>query len=51
MSLFLLDGANLALGIVKGALDEYRELTASKRVPGPPFGLRSHDADYHRWYG
>ena len=51
VALYLLDGANLALGFVKGAFDEWEQLLLTKNVSLPPFGPRSEDIDYHLWYG
>ncbi|HZO35878.1 MAG TPA: acyl-CoA dehydrogenase family protein [Solirubrobacteraceae bacterium] len=51
LSFFTIDGANIALGMVKGALDEYERLLTIKNVPWPPAGPRITDADYHLWHG
>jgi 3-hydroxy-9,10-secoandrosta-1,3,5(10)-triene-9,17-dione monooxygenase len=43
--------ANLAIGGVLGAFDQYGELMPVKRTTVPPFALRSEDVDYLRRYG
>ncbi|MEV1293596.1 acyl-CoA dehydrogenase family protein [Pseudonocardia sp. NPDC049635] len=51
LSFALLEIASLALGIVQGARDEYRELMESKMTPAPPLVPRTQDPTYQRWYG
>ena len=51
LSFFGLEFIALAVGMVKGALDEYVELITTRTTHRPPIVLRSHDPDYQRWYG
>jgi 3-hydroxy-9,10-secoandrosta-1,3,5(10)-triene-9,17-dione monooxygenase len=51
LSFFGLEFIALAVGMVKGALDEYLELISTRTTHRPPIVLRSHDPDYQRWYG
>ena len=51
LSFFGLEFIALAVGMVKGALDEYLELITTRTTHRPPIVLRSHDPDYQRWYG
>ncbi len=51
LSFFGLEFIALAVGMVKGALDEYLELITTRTTHRPPIILRSHDPDYQRWYG
>jgi alkylation response protein AidB-like acyl-CoA dehydrogenase len=51
LSLFGLEFIALAVGMVKGALDEYLELITTRTTHRPPIVLRAHDPDYQRWYG
>ena len=51
LSFFGLEFIALAVGMVKGALDEYLELITTRTTHRPPIVLRAHDPDYQRWYG
>jgi 3-hydroxy-9,10-secoandrosta-1,3,5(10)-triene-9,17-dione monooxygenase len=51
LSFFGLEFGALAVGMLKGALDEYLELITTRTTHRPPIILRSHDPDYQRWYG
>jgi 3-hydroxy-9,10-secoandrosta-1,3,5(10)-triene-9,17-dione monooxygenase len=51
LSFFGLEFSALSVGMVKGALDEYRELITTKTTHRPPVVLRARDPDYQRWYG
>jgi 3-hydroxy-9,10-secoandrosta-1,3,5(10)-triene-9,17-dione monooxygenase len=46
-----LEGAAIAVGMAKGALDTYEELLRTKTTGTPPFAVRSEDPDYQLWYG
>ncbi|WP_410655425.1 acyl-CoA dehydrogenase family protein [Amycolatopsis sp. lyj-112] len=46
-----LEGAAIAVGMAKGALDAYEELLRTKTTITPPFAIRSEDPDYQLWYG
>jgi 3-hydroxy-9,10-secoandrosta-1,3,5(10)-triene-9,17-dione monooxygenase len=41
----------LAVGGVKGALDEYEAILRSRKTQRPPIVARTSDPDYQRWYG
>lgn len=47
----LFESSALAIGMIKGALDEYRDLMVSRTTMSPPIVPRHQDADYQRWYG
>jgi 3-hydroxy-9,10-secoandrosta-1,3,5(10)-triene-9,17-dione monooxygenase len=51
LSFFGLEFGALAVGMVKGALDEYLHLITTRTTHRPPVILRAHDPDYQRWYG
>ena len=51
LSFFGLEFIALAVGMVKGALDEYLEIITTRTTHRPPIVLRAHDPDYQRWYG
>jgi 3-hydroxy-9,10-secoandrosta-1,3,5(10)-triene-9,17-dione monooxygenase len=51
LSFFGLEFIALAVGMVKGALDEYLELITTRSTHRPPIVLRAQDPDYQRWYG
>jgi 3-hydroxy-9,10-secoandrosta-1,3,5(10)-triene-9,17-dione monooxygenase len=45
------EGAAVAVGAARGALDLYDELLRSKKSPIPPFAERKTDPEFHRYYG
>jgi 3-hydroxy-9,10-secoandrosta-1,3,5(10)-triene-9,17-dione monooxygenase len=51
MSFMQLEGAALAVGMAKGALDAYEELMRSRTTTFPPIVPRTENADYQYWYG
>jgi 3-hydroxy-9,10-secoandrosta-1,3,5(10)-triene-9,17-dione monooxygenase len=51
LSWLILQPASIAVGAVKGALDEYAELTRTKTTIQPPITLRKEDSDFRGWFG
>jgi 3-hydroxy-9,10-secoandrosta-1,3,5(10)-triene-9,17-dione monooxygenase len=51
LSFFGLEFGALAVGMVKGALDEYLHLITTRTTHRPPIIPRAQDPDYQRWYG
>ena len=51
LSWLILQPATIAVGAVKGALDEYGELASSKTTILPPIQLRKENPDFRRWFG
>jgi 3-hydroxy-9,10-secoandrosta-1,3,5(10)-triene-9,17-dione monooxygenase len=43
--------AAVMIGAVKGALDEYEEITRARKTQRPPIVFRYEDPDYQRWFG
>lgn len=50
-STLILEISSIAVGAVKGALDECAELTKTKMTMRPPVQPRKLDSDYRRWFG
>lgn len=51
LSLFQSELSALAVGGLRGALEEYERLIRSRRTQRPPIVDRYLDPDYQRWYG
>jgi 3-hydroxy-9,10-secoandrosta-1,3,5(10)-triene-9,17-dione monooxygenase len=51
LSWLILQPATIAVGAVKGALDEYSELANTKTTILPPIQLRRENPDFQRWFG
>jgi 3-hydroxy-9,10-secoandrosta-1,3,5(10)-triene-9,17-dione monooxygenase len=51
LSFFGLEFGALAVGMVRGALDEYVHLITTRTTHRPPIMVRAQDPDYQRWYG
>lgn len=51
LSYFQMELAALAIGMVKGAIDEYEQILLTRKTQRPPVKLRAHDPDYQRWLG
>jgi 3-hydroxy-9,10-secoandrosta-1,3,5(10)-triene-9,17-dione monooxygenase len=51
LSVFQSELGALAIGGVKGALDEYATIIRTRRTQRPPIVERYLDPDYQRWYG
>lgn len=49
--IFAMSLGAIALGAAYGALDEYEHIMMTQPYPLPPFGPRSADGDYQRWWG
>jgi 3-hydroxy-9,10-secoandrosta-1,3,5(10)-triene-9,17-dione monooxygenase len=45
------EGASVAVGAARGALDLYEEVLRTKTSPLPPYPTRSTDPEFHRHYG
>jgi len=45
------EGASVAVGAARGALDLFEELLHTKRSPLPPYAERDKDPEYHHYYG
>jgi len=50
-STLILEISSIAVGAVKGALDEYAGLMQSRTTMRPPIQPRRLDTDYRRWFG
>jgi 3-hydroxy-9,10-secoandrosta-1,3,5(10)-triene-9,17-dione monooxygenase len=51
LSVFQSELGALAVGAVKGALDEYESILRSRKTQRPPIIDRQLDPDYQRWFG
>ena len=51
LSLFQSELGALAIGGVKGALEEYESLIRTRKTQRPPITARYLDPDYQRWFG
>jgi 3-hydroxy-9,10-secoandrosta-1,3,5(10)-triene-9,17-dione monooxygenase len=51
LALFQAELASLAIGGVKGSLDEYERLIRERKTQRPPIVPRYLDPDYQRWFG
>jgi 3-hydroxy-9,10-secoandrosta-1,3,5(10)-triene-9,17-dione monooxygenase len=51
LAIFQGELAALAIGGVKGAIDEYEELIRTRKTQRPPIVYRYLDPDYQRWFG
>jgi 3-hydroxy-9,10-secoandrosta-1,3,5(10)-triene-9,17-dione monooxygenase len=51
LSYFQAELGALAVGMVKGAIDEYEQILLTRKTQRPPLKLRAHDPDYQRWLG
>jgi len=45
------EGASVAVGAARGALDVFEELLHTKKSPLPPYSERDKDPEYHHHYG
>jgi 3-hydroxy-9,10-secoandrosta-1,3,5(10)-triene-9,17-dione monooxygenase len=45
------EGASVAVGAARGALDLFEEVLRQKKSPLPPYPARSTDPEYHQHYG
>lgn len=50
-SALISEPASIAVGAMRGALDEFGEMMKTKTTMRPPIQLRAEDTDYRRWYG
>jgi len=50
-SFLIMEIASIAVGLIRGALDEYGELMKTKMTMRPPIQSRTLDTDYRRWFG
>jgi len=51
LSVFQSELSALAVGALRGALEEYESLIRSRRTQRPPIVARYLDPDYQRWFG
>lgn len=50
-SALIAEPAAIAVGAMKGALDEYGQMMKDKMTMRPPIQIRAQDTDYRQWYG
>jgi 3-hydroxy-9,10-secoandrosta-1,3,5(10)-triene-9,17-dione monooxygenase len=51
LGFFTMTVGAVMVGAAQGGLEELERLLRSRTTIRPPFGLRSNDPDYQRWYG
>lgn len=51
VSYLIMEPASIAVGTLKGALDEYADVMKTRTTMRPPIVNRDQDTDYRRWFG